>query len=122
MAFFTQVGIGVVLMWPALPCKSATTQCSSRILNGSHVQAEKFSPPQATSDHEREHGVVSFASQILAARFGQEVSALIDRKPVANTHANSANAFDTANACGKFGAEQSGISSFICDPPNRSEP
>jgi hypothetical protein len=91
-------------------------------LNGSHVQAEKFCPPRPTSDHEREHRVVPFASEILAPRFAQEVSALIDRKPVANTHAYSANALDTANAGGKFGAEQSGISSFIGDPSNRSEP
>jgi hypothetical protein len=53
--------------------------------------------------------------------FSGSEPALIGSEPIPQPHADSAYAFDSANAGGKFWTEQAGISSLVCHTPDRDQ-
>src|SRR5262245_56824535 len=52
----------------------------------------------------------------------EQTTALIGSKPVAQPHAQAANAFHAPNAGGQFRTEEAGVSGFVRDTPNGGQP
>ena len=90
-------------------------------LNGRDRKGKKFAAPQATTNQKSKDGVVAFAPKTIALGVQQQRAALIGSKPVAQSHANSAYALDSADAGGKFWAEQAGISCLVRHTPDRGQ-
>jgi hypothetical protein len=90
-------------------------------LNGRCRKGEQFTAPQSTTNQKSKDGVVAFAPKTIALRVQQQRAALIGSEPVAQTHADSAYAFDSTDAGGKFWTEQAGISCLVRHTPDRGQ-
>jgi Tfp pilus assembly protein PilV len=90
-------------------------------LNGADRKSEEFTAPQSTTNEKSKDGVVAFAPETIALRVQQQRAVLIGSEPVAQSHADSAYAFDSADAGGKFWTEQAGISCLVRHTPDRGQ-
>jgi hypothetical protein len=91
-------------------------------LNGADGQGEKLTAPQPTTNQKSEDGVIASAPETIPLRVQQQRPALVCCEPVTQSHADSAYAFDTADAGGKFWTEQARISCLIRHTPDRGQP
>ncbi len=90
-------------------------------LNGRSRKGKEFTAPQSATNQKSQDGVVAFASKTIALGVQQQRAALIGSEPVAESHANSAYALDSADAGGKFWTEQAGISCLVRHTPDRRQ-
>ena len=90
-------------------------------LNRRDRKGEEFTAPQSTTNQKSKDGVVAFAPKTIALGVQQQRAALIGSEPVTQSHADSAHAFDSSDAGGKFWTEQSGISCLERHTPDRGQ-
>lgn len=90
-------------------------------LNAGDRKGEEFSAPQSTAKQKSKDGIVAFAPKTIALRVQQQRAALVYCEPIAESHADAADTFDSADTGGKFGTEEAGISCLVRDTPDRGQ-
>ena len=85
------------------------------------AERAEFTAPQSAANQKSKDGVVAFTRKTIAFGVQQRRAALIGSEPVAPSHADSAYAFDSADAGGKFWTEQAGISCLVRHTPDRGQ-
>jgi hypothetical protein len=90
-------------------------------LNGRSRKGEEFTAPQSAANQKGKDGVVPFASKTVTLGTQQQRPPLLGSEPVAQSHTDSAYAFDSPDAGGKFWTQQAGISSLVRHPPDRGQ-
>jgi len=91
-------------------------------LNGIDRKGKKFAAPQSTTNQKSQDGMVPLAPETIALGLQQQRTALIGSEPVAQSHADPAHAFDSANPRSKLWTEQAGISRLVGDTPDCGQP
>jgi len=84
-------------------------------------KGEEFTTPQSTANQKSKDCIVAFASKTVTLGTQQQRPPLLGSEPVAQSHTDSAYAFDSPDAGGKFWTQQAGISSLVRHPPDRGQ-
>jgi hypothetical protein len=87
-----------------------------------HGKPGHLRPPEAATEQNRDHGVVTSASYILATEHLKEPLTLIGRQPIPDAHAMLLYALDPPDSGRKVGTQKPAIGSLVGKSPNGGEP
>jgi hypothetical protein len=86
-----------------------------------HGERGQFRSPEAASQEDSDHGVVTLATKIPIVEDCKKSLPLFSSQPVANPHAVLLDAFHASDACREIRTEKSTILSLIGEPANSCE-
>ena len=87
-----------------------------------NVEFCRLFPAQPATQEDREQCWISLALERIRVRHLPQRCCLIGGEPVTKTNAEVLRPFESPDAGSKIRAEQAGISSFVCEAPDSSEP
>ena len=77
--------------------------------------------PQAASEEDGNHGVVTLAAECRTVEHGKECPALFRGEPIANPGSMLLRTFDTADSGREVRAEQARVGCLVCQTPDGGE-
>jgi hypothetical protein len=85
-------------------------------------EGQQLTTAQAAADQHGEHGMIASFTNGHEVALSEQTTALIGGEPVAQPHAQAANAFHAPNAGGEFRTEEAGVSGLVRDTPDGGQP
>jgi len=105
---------------PALPSKSAITQCSS--LNWiDSTRSASSSPRRSPHPMSMASRVIPLAAKRAPLHAGEQSLALVGGQPVPHPNSDPALSFHSSDSGGQFRTEQTGVGSLKSNPPDRRQ-
>src|ERR1019366_4290033 len=86
-----------------------------------HRQVNQFRPPQTATEQQCQHRKISLAPDRACSRNAEKRFSLSCGQPVSEPDSKFLGSLHSPNAGGKFRAEQTTISRFVCEATNRRQ-
>jgi len=114
---FTQLGLGIVRVRPALPFRSTIAQCSS-----AKLQVHRFVSPDPACEQDSQPCAIAFAPQLIDLRRMPQPLRLFGREPIAKPDIEFLDTFDPPNTGCQIRTQKPAICRLVSQPADCPEP